>query len=179
MHLKDIYNLHKGQSVLILGCGESRDLPDMNEYDIIFGVNYIQQYLPCNYLLVIDKKENFNEERQSIILNKKIKSLFTCISDWDSANYTNKIIFELGTLNLQNFGNKEGIVDHSIISPYVAILICYYLGFSKIDVAGVDILTHDKLKNYRDVIKKDLTLLKTVLGKKGCKLTNLSPAFRW
>lgn len=184
--LSNLYNEYEGKSVLVLGCGESAKYCNrLYDYDYIFGVNYIMKHgINPDFLLIVDPKvDHFDKEILSYIKQATPQLFFSHLPDWDEfINYKTKVEYSLGTLDLKNFGNKNGIVDHSMTSPYMAVLISYYLGFSQIDVGGVDFITHSDLNKYRDIISRDFYNLKKVIehySNNNCIITNLSPYFKW
>lgn len=189
MELKNLYGKYKGESILVVGCGESRNLYhnlDLNNYHKTFGVNYINGFdIFTDWLLIVDPMTNAFEQSEDFKWRKKhmleaVPDLFfSHLNDWDSMNYKDKVEYKLGTAELLNFNNKEGIVDHSLTSPYMACLLAYYLGFKTIDVIGCDFTNHPDLTKYKELIRENFKKLAFNCKHFGCSINSLSPNFSW
>lgn len=157
--------------VNVLGLGES-----LSEYtpgdNISFGVNDINRFRKVDYLVCVDKREAFTEDRRRYIENNTAKILFTQLDEWSNLKNFQKI-------TLQNrYPDYECNLDlpdypKSVYSPFIAISLAYKLFQpNEIHLFGVDINTHKHLSDpiTSQRIVRHTRNLKTALDLHFCKL---------
>tara|TARA_B100000963_G_scaffold349061_1_gene357547 strand:+ start:28477 stop:29085 length:609 start_codon:yes stop_codon:yes gene_type:complete len=179
--LSNFKNIHKGESVIVCGCGVSLNKIKSNYKNFItIGVNDVPALFTPTYLVVTDHPIRFNQNRRNLITESSTKALFTCVKGW---NNKKTIIFELGNRRLSNL-DSDNKVDYCLNSPYVAVCIAYKMGFSKIGLIGVDFTPHhfyikdgdhplsqmNKLKQ----VNEGYRVLKLQLNKRNVDFYNLS-----
>lgn len=184
--LSDFMGVHKGEKIIICGCGTSLPtiLPYKDEF-ITIGVNDVPNLFNPTYLLIVDSSTRFNLDRQRIINNAKVRGLFTCVKGWTNPHLVH---FDLGQKSLANIESSTTI-DHFLNSPYVAVNLAYKMGAKHIGVIGVD-FTNGHFYNTKDgmhplatsvYLNKVNTSYHTLLGAlatRGVTLHNLSPNSR-
>lgn len=150
----------------VLGMGESLYLHDGK--NITFGVNDIFSIKPVDYLVCVDKKARFTQERLKWIEGSTPEKFFSQLWEWRTHPR-----FEL--IELQGFypGNSVNLdaneLPKSLFSPYVAVALAYRMFKpQKIRLFGVDMTTHKHLKNDRVRIQKHWLAMKRALRERGC-----------
>jgi len=156
----------------ILACGES-----INKYkaedDIKIGINdvcrYIDRDVVLDYLVVVDGKNRFSEERLSEIYKSRYKVFVSQLVEWsDMKNFMLILLGKRNEYYKQLLEKKNPI---SISSPFVAVCFAYQCYKpDTITLWGVDFVTHEKLSGRADKIKKDFAELRDALTKLGCKI---------
>ena len=179
--LSNFRNVHKGEKVIVCGCGTSLNQIEKHHKDFItIGVNDVPKLFMPTYLVVTDHPIRFNEGRRKLVVESTPKAFFTCVKGW-----TNKkvVLFDLGNMSVRNI-DSDNKVDYCLDSPYVAAIIAYKMGFSKIGLIGVD-FTPDhfyprdgdhplsQLKKLNQV-KEGYRILKDTFNKKNVDFYNLS-----
>ena len=132
----DFKNIHAGSKFLVIGCGESASLAPSVKDVITIGVNDIGRLLTPDYLLVVNTKAAFAEDRWIYTEKSRAKYVFTHLSDLPISNKDKVVQFKLGRYRNITLGNDT--LDYSNNSPYMACLLAYYMGASKIGLLGVD-----------------------------------------
>jgi hypothetical protein len=151
-------------TVEVLGLGES-----LSEYkpngNITIGVNDIHSRIKTNYVVCVDNFEPFTKERLDTILNTKCKGFYSQLECWKSVqNYTEIKIHRVAELDSELF-------RYSNNSTFVACVLAYKLGATKIILWGVDMNTHKHfVNNSFDKAVNDFKQLKKDLNQLGCEL---------
>lgn len=151
-------------TIEVLGLGES-----LSEYrdngNITIGVNDIHSRIKTNYVVCVDTFEPFSKERLNTILNTECCGFYTHLDCWKSVkNYTPIELHRVASLDSELF-------RYSNNSPFVACVLAYKLGATKIVLWGVDMNTHTAFKgnNFERAVK-DYKQLKEDLFERGCEL---------
>ena len=169
--------IHQGESIIVLGCGPSLFNLDKNYTGLTFGVNDVAKHIEPTYLLTVNGRNSFTDNRWPLIYNSKAKAIFTHLDHRkiDFLRRDNIVKIVLGTRYGTNF--NTGLVDYSVDSPYMAILISAFMGFKQIGLLGVDFTdaNHNLRKRYKEVSTQYSKLYNALL-KEGIELVNLSPA---
>jgi hypothetical protein len=133
--LIEFHNVHKGEKIIVCGCGISLKEFEPNHKEFItIGVNDVPALFNPTYLLVTDHPNRFNDNRKKLINEAEVRGLFTCVSGWRNP----KIIhFDLGKKGASYLDDPTK-VDHFLNSPYTAINVAYKMGAETIGLIGVD-----------------------------------------
>lgn len=126
-------NKHKGEKIIVCGCGTTATLAPVGQ-NIIIGVNDIGRLFTPNYLVVLNDKHSFNQDRWSWIQTSAAEYCFTQFANLDTKS--KKIQLKLG-----KYGEpiiNENMVGYTSNSPYVACVIAAFMGATKIGLLGVD-----------------------------------------
>ena len=190
MQLENFHNKHKGENIIVVGCGRSAmDLAKRKDLDqlITIGVNDIDRLMRTNYLLVIDPPKKFSMDRASYVINTKADYVFTQLKEWTIDPPEKKVEFKLGNRKMGNL-TIHNVVDYSTTSPFVAAIIAFKLGASRIGMIGVDFTPdhfyandgeHSLVRSGRLAsINKEYAELAEKLKKYGALMYNLSDASR-
>lgn len=155
----------------ILGLGESLSLytPSQN---ITFGVNDIFRKQSVDYLVCVDKKTAFTEDRLKVIKESYPKIFYSQLDEWNFKSNFQRI--ELQNHYPDSYCNLNvNAYPKSTYSPFVAIAIAFkQFRPDIINLYGVDFITH---QNFKDTLSRDRILrhtqnLKKSLKDKDCSL---------
>jgi hypothetical protein len=178
---KSFVGLHKGESFIICGCGTSINdfLPDGKS--ILFGVNDIGRKFPTKYLICVNEVHTFRRGRFEHVQEHKSERLFTHIKHLPVSRRETLVFFQLGERDGVSIDNI-GQIDFTANSPYMAAIIAYQMGASKIAIIGVDLTMHHffgetgkhMLTDRHSVVNEEYRKLGEELKRKGVKIANLS-----
>jgi len=176
-------NKYKGETFIVAGCGSSlNSYTDFSKYYVI-GVNDIERILTPDFLVVVNEHRTFMRGRWEYVRDSLSPVIFTHLDDPGPITRKGHLCkIKTGTRNAPNLDNLS-VVDYTMNSPYMAIIIAYQLGAKKIGMVGVDFTqdhffsntgTH-KLSKHVKNIDMEYSVLRAELEKKGVKVANLSP----
>jgi hypothetical protein len=177
---KDFINAHKDGSFVICGCGASLKNFDSFDNHITIGVNDAGRQVWCKYLVVVNTPNTFKWDRWKYVKDNTSEWVFTHLSNLPIDD-SKKVILNLGKyggVDLQNYG----FIDYTTNSPYMAIIIAYQMGASKIAMVGVDFTqnhffaetgTHIVNRQIDQTVTEYSELGKALIAK-GVKIANLS-----
>jgi hypothetical protein len=176
-------NKFNGETFIVAGCGSSINLyDDFSKYYVI-GVNDIERILTPDFLVVVNDHRTFMRGRWDYVKNSLSPVIFSHLDDPGPINRSSHLAkIKIGSRNTPNLDNLS-VVDYTMNSPYMAIIIAYQLGAKKIGMVGVD-FTQDhffantgshKLSKHVNNIDKEYLVLKNLLEARGVKVANLSP----
>lgn len=155
---------------VILGTAPSVRLyePD-NGFKI--GVNDINKFVNVNHLVILDNPSRFTKERLSIINKSNPDILISHINLWSYKKNFHQIKLASNRSSITQI-NEPNVYPYSIMSPYVAIIHAYKLGFDDIMIYGVDLTNHEFLSdNYKQKrVLKDISTLNNYFVKNNIKL---------
>jgi hypothetical protein len=178
----DYTGKYKGGTFIVAGCGSSiNNFEDFSKYYVV-GVNDIERILTPDFLVVVNDYRTFARGRWDWVKNSASPVIFSHLNPpgpMDRVDHLVQIkIGNRGNVNL----DKMDSVDHTLNSPYMAIVIAYQLGATKIGMVGVDFTpnhffgdtgTHKLTRNLR-TIDAEYDILGKELTKRGVKIANLS-----
>lgn len=177
---KELKNKHQGSKIIVCGCGESvLQLKDPSRITTI-GVNDISRLFVPNYLVVVNDKASFNtNDRWHWIETTQCPVVFTHIAKLPVPE-EKKVLFQLGRYGGSDLDKQT--IDYTSNSPYMGVILAYYLGATKIGLIGVDFTpnhffakTGDHALNRRaNEISKEYIRLHHALANKNVELYNLS-----
>ena len=156
--------------IAVCGLGPSISLYK-SDYDLTIGVNDIWSKIQTDYIVCLDKKNRFIQERIKTINESRPIKFFSQLDDWSNRSDFQKI--ELQPY-YPDYVCQLGInqLPKSHCSPFVACAIAYnYFHASEIHLFGVDMDNHPNLKGGTlDKIKLHFKNLKISLRQNGCEL---------
>lgn len=179
--LSDFYQSHKGEKIVVCGCGTSlNDIVEYKDDFITIGVNDVPKLFDPTYMVVTDHMNRFPLQRRKLVTESKCRFMFTCVKGWRRPNI---VMFELGSRKQLNL-DAPNMVDHFMNSPFVAANIAYKMGAVNIGLIGVDFTPHhfyvrdgshtlSKMKRIK-AVNEAYGILCTNMKKKGVNLYNLS-----
>src|SRR5262245_20695236 len=79
--LADFRDTHRGDMIIVCGCGESLNLLEQPERYITIGVNEVGRRFTPDYLVVVNPRSQFSSERFAYVERSKARTLFTQLTD--------------------------------------------------------------------------------------------------
>jgi hypothetical protein len=155
-------------TIHILGLGETLEdfVPDGN---ITIGVNDIHSRFKSDYVVCVDCFRAFTPERMKVIRETRCKGFYSHLDEWRNVQNFNKVIPIMPRGSVEKI-DEDGLV-YSVISPFVACVLAYKMGATKIVLWGVDLMSHPQVKDQlREIALKDLRKLNKVLNEKGVEM---------
>jgi len=179
----DFEHLHRGQSILVCGLGESLNLLKDPENYLTIGVNDIGRKFHPTYLLNVNLKQQYKGDRWQHIESTRAKVIFTHIPNHQPAGKP-VVTFKLG--KVADVEIADGKLPHYRNSPYVAVCLAAYMGARKIGLLGVDFTqNHFWVKDGPHRLERELAQIDQQYGKlskylvdRGARIVNLSPISR-
>lgn len=181
--LADFRQRHRGESVIVCGCGPSlHELTEPQRF-ITIGVNDIGRLFDPNYLVVVNPRSQFKGDRFRYVEQSKAQALFTQL---ELGPVRPPVVpFKLG----QFAGTTPAVGDvlhHTQNSPYVAVCLAACMGATRIGLIGVDFTDHHffaktgrhPLAGRLAQIDREYGALAEALRQRGIELVNLSAASR-
>jgi hypothetical protein len=131
-------NKFRGGTFIVAGCGSSINLyEDFSKYYVI-GVNDIERVLTPDFLVVVNDHRTFMRGRWDYVRESMSPVIFSHLENPGPITRSSHIAkIKTGSRNSPNLDNLT-VVDYTMNSPYMAAIIAYQLGASKIGMIGVD-----------------------------------------
>jgi hypothetical protein len=172
--MKDMQTLNSlaisHEKILVCGCGQSiNQLPPNLDLPTI-GVNYINKYMPVDYLVCVNEVPTFSNDNFTFIESTSAKLVFSQL-DLPIFNKKKLVHFDLGTREEINLDKDK--IDFSVDSTYISIILAYKMGAKEIGLIGCDLIGHTLFKRLEQ-INTAYTNLYNKLQEKGVNLWNLS-----
>src|ERR1051326_7814104 len=182
--LSDYRDIHRGETILVCGCGESLNLLDEPQRFITIGVNDGGRRFTPAYLDVVNPRSQFAGARFSYVENSQSKALFTQYAD---LRLTHRCLlkFSLGAYGGTDFSNSN-VLHYTQNSPYVALCLAAHMGARRIGLIGVDFTENHffgktgvhPLASSLSTIDEQYRRLCAALSTRGIEVFNLSPSSR-
>jgi len=178
---KSLVGSEKDKTFIICGCGTSINNFTPDGKSILFGVNDINRKLQTKYLICVNEPHTFKRGRFEWVQNHTSEYFFTHLRNLSPVKHEATVYFDLGTRDGAGIDNI-GEIDYTTNSPYMAVIIAYQLGATKIGLIGIDLTpdhffdkTGDHLLTSRyDAVNEEYRKLAAALLSKGVKVANLS-----
>lgn len=175
---------HKGETIIVCGCGESLNLLEHPERFVTIGVNDIGRRFHPDYLVVVNPRRQFSGDRFEYVESSQSRYLF---SQFDDLNvpHPQLVKFRLGSRGGTDFSNPD-VLHFTQNSPYVALSLAIHMGAARIGLIGVDFTeshffgatgTHP-MAVHLDLINREYGALGHACQEMGVELVNLSPVSR-
>jgi Methyltransferase domain/N-terminal domain of galactosyltransferase len=171
-------SIHRGETIIVCGCGASLSQFKPATDQITIGVNDVGRLFDPTYLVVVNPAKQFTGDRFKHVAATKARALFTQL--------------ELGTVSAPvvrvQLGRQGGVdltgdaLPYTQNSPYVAVCLAAYMGAARIGLIGVDFTEHHffattgrhPLSGRLAQIDKEYSALAVALAQRGIELVNLS-----
>jgi LPS sulfotransferase NodH len=175
-------DMHRGESIVVCGLGKSLNEFERPEQFITIGVNDIARKFSPNYLLVVDKRKRFSDERWEHIAHSEANCLFTTSDLPVTRPFL--VRFLLRKSDQPVWDNPLGLhfLSRPWYSSYVATVLAAYMGARRIGLIGVD-FTDDHFwqptgpypgAKHLPLVENHSRRLNDCLIRKGIKVFNLS-----
>jgi hypothetical protein len=174
---------HRGETIIVCGCGTSLALLEHPERRLTIGVNDVGRRFTPDYLVVVNERRQFERERYRHVELTQAKAVFTQLAQLDLPQ-TRIVRFRLGRRG--GTERADDTLHYSNNSPYVAVNLARHLGARRIGVIGVD-FTDDHffsatgrhpLACQLPQIDREYAALAEACRAEGVELVNLSPTSR-
>ena len=132
---KQFRDLHRGETILVCGCGASLNLLDHLERFVTIGVNDVGRRFTPDYLVVVNERRQFDPARFAHVERSEARAVFTQL-DLGLA-HPRVVRFRLGRRGGTD-RPEDGTLHFSNNSPFVAVGLARHLGASRIGLIGVD-----------------------------------------
>jgi hypothetical protein len=134
--LADFVGRHRGESLVVCGCGASlRDVPERPAC-VTIGVNDVGRRFDPDYLVVVNPPSQFAQERRRAIVESRARAVFTQYSDW-RLQQAPCVPIALGAYGGVDFANPS-VLHFTRNSPYVAVCLAIQVGAARVGLIGVD-----------------------------------------
>lgn len=184
MGLSQFKDAHRGESIVVCGCGESvEDLADPAAYTTI-GVNDIGRRFDPDYLVVVNPPSQFTGDRFRYVEASRARVLFTQLDNLRVPGAT-VVRFKLGSYGGVDLRDDE-VLDFTQNSPYVGVCLAARMGAKRIGLIGVDFTpnhffgktgTHPLAHRLERIDQEYANLARACAGR-GVELVNLSARSR-
>lgn len=133
--LENFQKVHRNASIVVCGCGASLNDLARPERFITIGVNDVGRKFEPNYLVVVNPKNQFSDDRFKFVENSKASYLFTQLEL--GVEHKNVVKFRLGAFGGTDFGS-ENVLHYTNNSPYIAVCLAILMGVKRVGLIGVD-----------------------------------------
>ena len=177
----DYRDRHRGETVVVCGCGSSLALLTQPERFVTIGVNDVGRRFTPDYLVVVNERRQFERERYTHVERSQAKAVFTQLD----LPHPRAVRFRLGRRGGTDRADAQSL-HYTANSPYVAVTLARHLGAARIGLIGVD-FTDDHffgatgkhpLAGQLAQIDHEYAALADACRTEGVLLANLSPASR-
>lgn len=173
---------HRGESVVVCGCGTSARLLQAPGDFVTIGVNDIGRLFDPRYLVVVNPRNQFRGDRFRHVERSRATALFTQLE-------LGRVDPPVVRFRLGSYGGTDldaDALDYTQNSPYVAVCLAAFMGAKRIGLLGVDFTEHHffadtgrhPLAGRLAQIDREYAALARALQERGIELVNLSPASR-
>ena len=138
-HFAGFKDLHRGESMLVCGCGSSLVQLDRDPGLVTIGVNDVGRLFQPTYLVVLNPEQQFKDDRFRYVEQSKAKALFSQLNL--APRFVPLVRFQLGEREGTDFSNPE-VLPYTRNSPYVALALAVHMGATRIGLLGVDFTDH-------------------------------------
>jgi hypothetical protein len=177
----DYRNRHRGETVIVCGCGRSLALLEQPERFVTIGVNDIERRFTPDYLVVVNEPRQFDRERYVHVERSQAKAVFTQLD----LPLKRVVRFRLGQRGGTEDTDPE-CLHYTNNSPYVAVNLARHFGARRVGLIGVD-FTDDHffartgahpLARQLAQIDEEYKKLRVACERMGIEIYNLSPISR-
>ncbi|QQO53166.1 MAG: glycosyltransferase [Thiohalocapsa sp. PB-PSB1] len=176
-------DLHRGETIVVCGCGASlNDLPNPENL-ITIGVNDVGRLFDPTYLVVVNSRHQFSGDRFRHVETSRARALFSHLDL--GIRHPHQVRFRLGKRGGTDFSDPS-VLHYTRNSPYVALCLAIHMGASRIGLIGVDFTedhffgatgTHHLTRELA-VINREYAALAKACNAHGVELVNLSTRSR-
>jgi len=118
----------------VLGLGKTLKQYKPGEFDFTVGVNDIFRYHETDYVVCIDHRHRFKDERKQILDSTNCSKFYSHCDDWIHVPNFHKVRLVRGS----NLDDSKNRYDCSNNSTHVAAVVAYKMGAREIVVYGAD-----------------------------------------
>ncbi len=128
-------NFHRGETIIVCGCGASlRDFDHRPEL-LTIGVNDVGRLFDPAYLVVLNPRRQFQGDRFQYVEHSRARVIFTQLDL--GLRHPHIVRFRLGKRGGTDLTNPN-VLHYTRNSPYVALQLAMHMGAARIGIIGVD-----------------------------------------
>jgi Glycosyl transferase family 2/Glycosyl transferases group 1 len=180
-HLVDFRDRHRGQDIVVCGCGASLKLLERPGRFVTIGVNDVGRLFTPDYLVVVNERRQFAADRYVHVERSQAKAVFSQLE----LAHPRAVRFRLGRRGGVDLADPE-CLHYSSNSPYVAVNLARHLGARRIGLIGIDFdddhffgrTGRHPLAAQLPQIEREYAALAEACRAEGVELVNLSPTSR-
>src|SRR5579859_6568603 len=172
-------SVHRGETIVVCGCGESLNDFVKPERFITIGVSDVGRIFQPNYLLLPNQKREYEGDRFHYVETSQAEYIFTYIPD-PGVPHTKLIMYRLGKMNGTDFSNAN-VLHYSYTSAYASLCLALHMGARRIGLIGVDFTNNFSGKSdahkwgpYLPTINERFRMLGDAARSQGIEIFNLS-----
>jgi SAM-dependent methyltransferase len=177
----DFRDRHRGETIIVCGCGTSLALLEQPERFVTIGVNDVGRLFTPDYLVVVNEQRQFDRERYLHVERSQAKAVFTQLD----LPHERVVRFRLGRRGGTDRTDPD-CLHYTNNSPYVAVDLARHLGARRIGLIGVDFdddhffgrTGRHRLTGQLPQINREYAALAAACRADGVELVNLSPTSR-
>jgi hypothetical protein len=177
----DFRGRHRGETVVVCGCGASLRQLRRPERFVTIGVNDVGRLFTPDYLVVVNERRQFTQDRYVHVEQSQAKAVF---SQFD-LTHPRAVRFRLGSRGGTARRDADRL-DYTNNSPYVAVNLARHMGAARIGLIGVDFdddhffgcTGRHPLAGQLAQIDQEYASLSAACRAEGIELVNLSPSSR-
>jgi hypothetical protein len=181
--LKDFRGYHAGETILVCGCGSSLSEIVAPDRFITIGVNDVGRLFQPDYLVVLNPRQQFQDNRFRFVEESRASAIFTQLDL--GIRHPHIVRFRLGKFGGVGFADPTTL-NYTRNSPYLALCLAVHLGARKIGLIGVDFTDHHffaatgrhALSTGFAQIDREYRALYNACSERGVQLVNLSQQSR-
>ena len=177
----DFRDRHRGETVIVCGCGASLRQLRRPERFVTIGVNDVGRLFTPDYLIVVNERRQFTPDRYVHVEQSQAKAVF---SQLDLA-HPRAVRFRLGKRGGTDRADADSL-HYTNNSPYIAVNLARHMGAARIGLIGVDFdgdhffgsTGRHPLAGQLAQIDLEYAALSAACRTDGIELVNLSPSSR-
>jgi hypothetical protein len=137
--LRGFRDYHRGETILVCGCGASLSEIIAPERLITIGVNDVGRLFDPDYLVVLNPPPQFTPDRFRYVAQSRAKAIFTQLNL--PIQHPHIVRFRLGQRAGTDLSDAD-VLPYTRNSPYPALCLAMHMGARRIGLIGVDFTDH-------------------------------------
>jgi hypothetical protein len=137
--LASFRGLHRGETMLVCGCGSSLSQITAPERFATIGVNDVGRLFNADYLLVVNPPAQFSGGRFRYVESSQARAIFTQLDL--GISHPHVVRFNLGRRGGADLSDNDSL-PYARNSPYIALCLALFMGARRIGLVGVDFTGH-------------------------------------
>ena len=175
----DFRNRHRGETVIVCGCGASLKTLPVPAGCLTIGTNDVGRLFDPDYLVVVNPPAQLAADRWSYVERSRAQVVFSQLDL--PLQHAPLVKFRLGRFGEAGFEEPD-LLHYTQNSPYVALSLALFMGASRIGLIGVDFTDHHffggtgahPLSGRLAQIDREYARVRELAAARGVELVNLS-----
>lgn len=180
---RDFRDYHRGETVLVCGCGSSLSRIIAPERVVTVGVNDVGRLFDPDYLVVLNPRQQFSENRWRYVEHSRARAIFSQLDL--GISHPHQVRLELGGRGGTDFSDPN-VLPYTRNSPYPALCLAVHMGALRIGLIGIDFTDNHffaptgrhSLAGEFPQIDREYCQLQQSCARKGIEIMNLSAESR-